>query len=255
MAGQPRVQLANGQAGKRIAPGGRDRGGGGEDEGALAEQRVRDRQRGRAEGTAAPQHQIEVEHAGAPALAARAAAEVALDALEQREQGFGVERRLDYLPPSWRSGGSRGRWGRSRSPAQRRSRARPRQPAARARPPAPVAAGRTARGAGSSRARSGSGGRLRRASARLTRRPCAWKCPSPRPSRRAIARYARGWSPIATSCAAPSPEWWNAPVPCLGRSAGMAGDRWARPRTARRQPHRAAVHRRRCRRLPVRRAG
>ena len=60
----------------------RDLGGRAQDEGALPEQGVRDRQLAGMPGPAAPQHNIEIERARAPALSAPVAAEGALDILQ-----------------------------------------------------------------------------------------------------------------------------------------------------------------------------
>jgi len=87
------------QAGVRVAPARGDAGGGGEDETAPAVVRVGDLQPGAA-GAAAPapsfpQDDVEIEHAGAPALAG-AAAVSAFDPLEIGEQGRRGERGFDH---------------------------------------------------------------------------------------------------------------------------------------------------------------
>jgi hypothetical protein len=95
-SGQPGVELADGQAGEGIAPRWGDLRGGSEHEVAGAEQRVRDGQAGRGVSSGAPQDQVKVEHARGPAPAAPAAAELALEALEQRKERGGLEWSLDH---------------------------------------------------------------------------------------------------------------------------------------------------------------
>ena len=51
---------------------------------------------------------------------------------------------------------------------------------------------------------------------------------------------------------AKEPSWFNAPVPSFGPLERTAAHRRPRARRARRQPHRAAVHRRLCRRPALR---
>ena len=51
---------------------------------------------------------------------------------------------------------------------------------------------------------------------------------------------------------AAQPDWFNAPVPSFGDRRGAAADRRPRAGPARRQPHRAALHRRLCRRSSLR---
>ena len=65
---------------------------------------MRDRQTGGGERTAAPQHDIEIEHARGPALSARSAPELALDPpgllalLKRIERGFDHRRRIGVAP-------------------------------------------------------------------------------------------------------------------------------------------------------------
>ena len=95
-AGQPGVELADGQAGDGIAPRGGDPGGGREDEVSGAEQRVRDDQAWLGVSAAAPQDNVEIEHARCPTPAAAAPAELALEALEPRQQRGGIDLSFDY---------------------------------------------------------------------------------------------------------------------------------------------------------------
>ena len=74
------------------------------------------------------------------------------------------------------------------------------------------------------------------------------------PSRAATARSARGCVASAQTWREREPSWFNAPVPSFGPRRRAAADRRPRAGTARRQPHRPAVHRRLCRRSALRHA-
>ena len=71
-AGQPGVELAHRETGDGVAPAGRDPDRWVQHESAGAEQRVRDDKAGPGPGPAAPQDQVEIEHARRPALSAPA---------------------------------------------------------------------------------------------------------------------------------------------------------------------------------------
>ena len=85
---KPGRQLANRQASDRIAPVRGNGGGGAQNEIALTEQRMGDGKTFRGEDAATPQHDIEVERAGAPSLPAPLPAERLLDRLQVGESFF-----------------------------------------------------------------------------------------------------------------------------------------------------------------------
>ena len=75
---------------------------------------------------------------------------------------------------------------------------------------------------------------------------------SRRPRRRAIARCARGWSRFAQELPRRASGLVERAGAGVRRSRRVAGDRRPRAGQAWREPHRAAVHRRLCRRAAVR---
>ena len=88
-------QLAQRTPGDRIAPARGDRGGGPEHEVPFAEQRMGNLQVGLGIGPAAPQHDVEIERAVAPALARAPTAEFALEAFQPGEQAGRIERAVE----------------------------------------------------------------------------------------------------------------------------------------------------------------
>ena len=86
--GQTKVQLVQGKARNRVSPATGYGAGRSEDESTVAEFRVRDLQVIGGEGTAAPQHNIKIEHPRAPSAAHTPATEFVLDMQEAAEQSL-----------------------------------------------------------------------------------------------------------------------------------------------------------------------
>ena len=91
VAGQAGKKQPQRQSTARVAPGARNPRCGRKNESALAKSRMGNCQTGYCEGPTVPQHDIEIEHPGAPARASAATAERMLDLMERMEHVFRIE--------------------------------------------------------------------------------------------------------------------------------------------------------------------
>ena len=241
----------------RDPPVGRDRGQRVEHEGA-ARERADGGWSGRASATCPPLHSddVEIEHARRPS-AAGAAAEVALDRLERGRASPAGRARFRPARRHWRSRGRRRRCAGLRRIGEASNRPKSCVEPGDRRLDHAAPGGRGGRAGGWSRWRWRRGALRRSRRARLGAGAMPFASPAdlspiPRPKRRAIARLCPRLVAFRHECRAEHPDWWNAPVPAFGDPRGVAGDHRPRAGQAWRQPHRAAVHRRLCRRAALR---